>query len=325
MLPTEASQGAGPNAVMATLPAAASAPPAFGLDLLHHGSTPQLRGGWSALAPDLLECIARAVVYDPAALQAMRLTCTAFRTAIDSCVQVLRVRRAHLLQLVVQLPSVVHLDLSGCASVRDQHLALLAASSLCTRLHTLKMGNIHIPLYPKPAISDKGLQWVAAMRQLHALALTTCLTITDAGVAALSSLTSLTSLVLLDCPQVGDRGLALLDAMQGLQQLVLSGPRVTDATLARLPALPRLHSLHLCATGVTDSGLQGALPRLAPLQELLLSWAHVSPRVLLQLCGAHATLRTLCLLECAGFTCASLLSAVARLTALTRLHLHQVA
>ena len=112
-------------------------------------------------------------------------------------------------------------------------------------------------------VTDKGLEYVAQMPQLKALALDK-VGISDAGLDRLSGLDGLVELHL-SHTQVSDAGLLYLQNLDSLRSLNLGHTRVTDRGLEQLSAMSNLRELYLNGAPVTADSierLKGELPEL---------------------------------------------------------------
>lgn len=79
--------------------------------------------------------------------------------------------------------------------------------------------------------------------------------VSDAGLVHLNELKSLRTLHVRECRLVTDKILARLKELGSLEDLTLSGTRVTDAGMTDLTGLPHLKRLWLQGTPVTDAGV----------------------------------------------------------------------
>ncbi len=179
-------------------------------------------------------------------------------------------------------------------------------------------GHIHnmMPLFS----SSQAMTYIASMTSLRHISLCNCWAITDRGITQLSSLHHLTSLAILDCPRITDHGLSFLPHLASLQNLSLSGVKVTNATLQSLTTLS-LARLHLCCIGATPPCLSTTLAAMPHCTHVLLSWMQLSTDVLDTL-RSMTQLRALQLLECRGCNSSDMITAAASLCQLTKLHLH---
>jgi serine/threonine-protein kinase len=160
------------------------------------------------------------------------------------------------------------IDLSGCAKLKDDDLALLAAfqhlKSLnlyatlvgkkglehlegARELTTLNLGN-------NPNITDDALGQLKGLTELQELNLSYTSAVTGSGLAHLAGLKKLTRLQL-EFSKVEDAGLAHLTGRTALQLLYLNDcPKLTNAGVAHLKGLSGLTDLSLKNTLVTDLG-----------------------------------------------------------------------
>src|SRR5262245_60853600 len=88
------------------------------------------------------------------------------------------------------------------------------------------------------AITDRGLNHVARLANVRVLGLNGCTRIGDEGLREIQDMRL--ELLSLYGTQVSDEGLAHLERMKTLQNLVLSGTRVTDAGLETIGKLTGL-------------------------------------------------------------------------------------
>lgn len=125
-------------------------------------------------------------------------------------------------------------------------------------------------------VTDDGLARLKDLAGLEFLGIISN-KLTDRALAHISGLRKLKSLRL-DDSRISDKGLRKLKedhVLDGLEFLVLSGTKITDAGLEHLDGLGNLKSLYLRDTQVTDRGLE-QLSRLPRLEKLILSNTRVS-------------------------------------------------
>jgi hypothetical protein len=156
-----------------------------------------------------------------------------------------------------KLPSLVAVNLGLCG-LTDEDLKPLQD------LHQVK----NLLLNGNP-ITDKGLEQLAGLTNLHELSLSDDRAVTDRGVEHLKGLTGL-RLLSLDGTQVTDDGLAHLKGLTELRTLKLYATQVKGPGLAHLQGLPKLESLYL-APAVLGAATPDVLKGLSHLQEIYLS------------------------------------------------------
>lgn len=186
-------------------------------------------------------------------------------------VQVLSLRRS-LRDVVVGVPDLESLNLSGCYNVTDTGLATAFSADL-PRLRSLDLSLCK-------QITDASLGHIARhLKNLETLELGGCSNITDTGLLLVAwGLCKLKRLDLRSCWHVSDRGIGHLagldrDAAAGTPALERLGlqdcQRLTDEALRHAAAgLPALASLNLSfCVSITDSGLKH-VARMGSLREL---------------------------------------------------------
>ena len=185
-------------------------------------------------------------------------------------VQVLSLRRS-LLDVVLGIPNMVSLSLSGCYSITDNGLKQAFSEDLTS------LTSLNLSLCKQ--VTDNSLGHISQhLKNLETLELGGCSNITNTGVLIIAvGLKQLKSLNLRSCRQVSDQGIAYL-AGQGreacgtlsLEHLVLQDcQKLTDQALKHVSlGLSLLKTVNLSFCGsVTDTGIK-FLSKMGNLREL---------------------------------------------------------
>ncbi|KKK50513.1 hypothetical protein LCGC14_3124270, partial [marine sediment metagenome] len=128
----------------------------------------------------------------------------------------------------------------------------------------------HLELWACSKITNTGLAYIAKMKHLEQLSLSS--SVTDEGPRHVANLTTLKELSLYLCNQITDDGLAHLAKLKNLNFLLLpKGAAITDAGLAHISELNKLTSLFLYdCDSITDAGL-AHIAKIKGLRSLYLS------------------------------------------------------
>ena len=163
---------------------------------------------------------------------------------------------------VLQLPSLVELDVRSCQNVSGKGIEKFVGKST---LRMLKIGD--------QSVSDSTLQTVARIEQLTGLAVQNS-NITNDGLAALSAL-DLKDVTIEQCSAITDEGLGFLESYGQLRKLTLRDLRITGAIFDKLSNARKLTVLNVAQTNVDDDAVKSLL-KMENLTELNLSETLVS-------------------------------------------------
>ncbi|KAK9844079.1 hypothetical protein WJX81_004070 [Elliptochloris bilobata] len=254
---------------------------------------PQVCDSWEWMVEGVLREVLSSL--DFPALKRFRLTCARWRAVADRNLQTLRPSKASVHTVIEQFPSITSIDLSGCLSVRNRNLMVLARSKL--RLASLTIGNTTTNVLGKPRITNQALASIAEMTGLTSLSLCDCSALTNNGMLVLTALQGLRSLAVNRCPRIGDKGLLIVQRLSHLTALNCYGcVKVTDATMGVLAGVSTLRSLNTGFTKVTDAGV-AALARLPHLAALAL-YAETVTNAALRAAAALPALTSISLSNC---------------------------
>jgi len=176
------------------------------------------------------------------------------------------------LALLKHLPELKTVYVSDC-KVTDAGLAHLRR---LTGIQELRLAALD-------GVTDAGLEHLAGLPNLASLDLSTLEQLTEAGLRHLGALPRLRSLHLAG-PVITDEGVAHLVRLRHLETVRFSA-RLTAAGLARLRDLPKLKELELWPVREMTSDRLAQLGRLAQLEVLELSYAHLNDDHLVHLKG----------------------------------------
>lgn len=125
--------------------------------------------------------------------------------------------------------------------------------------------------------SDKGLNYLRGMEHLESVCLINTVGVTDAGIAPLATLPKLTWFCAHGVEQLTDESLRHLGQASNLQDVMIDGPRFTDAGFKHLQGLKHLQNLSLSVDSelVTDKSLQ-ALSGQTEMESLLLGSSKIT-------------------------------------------------
>ncbi len=150
------------------------------------------------------------------------------------------------------------INLSGCKQISGFGMSYLRLLPL---LETISVRST--------SVSDRGLEFLSALTNLHTLHLDWCTRITDSGMNALTKIKSLQVLNLQWCERISDSGMKNLVNLPQLRVLdVSSNKHISNTGLLNLSGLRCLQSLTLqWCERITDDGLN-YLGRLTELETL---------------------------------------------------------
>jgi eukaryotic-like serine/threonine-protein kinase len=157
---------------------------------------------------------------------------------------------------LAQLPHLSRLCLAADSASEIKNSALKTISESLPDLTALKLESTQL--------TDEGLACLSNFRKLSRLSLSFSPRITDKGLKYVAGLKNLKWLNL-NGTEVTDQGLKTLSSLQGLEQIFFWHTRVTDAGMEQLNKIRSLKVLHLTHTAVSDAGLA----RLLGLEKLI--------------------------------------------------------
>lgn len=194
------------------------------------------------------------------------------------------------LMILHDLPSLTHLDVSGCGTLKTGIPSLLLAlpsmgSLRCSRtsisdreLEQIRQSSscrlLGIELDFCRDIGYTGIKHIAGLTSLRHLSLR-LKNVNSASISCLSNLPFLERLRVSQCFQLGDEGMADLGRITTLRDLDVSWSSVTDAGLKKLFDLVLLHRLRIEHCSVTFGGV-AALACLPSLKYLHLKHCPLS-------------------------------------------------
>ena len=179
------------------------------------------------------------------------------------------------------------LNLSNTAlmcAARDEADAPAALANAANKVFSERPPNIPVRVtVVTETRSDAGVKLLGSMGRLRGLNLGVT-GITDAGMVYVASLKQIERLNLAQNNGISDRALEQLKGLASLQDLDLSGTKVTDAGLECLKASNNLRDLCVSDTAISDTGLEH-LKGMTQLIRLDLDGTKVTDRGLKRLAG----------------------------------------
>lgn len=163
---------------------------------------------------------------------------------------------ANALEVFAALPNLDSLDLSW-VDVSDCPLEKLATAR---NLRSVRLSGDS----DSALISDRSLERISKLRQIHTLELVLCNGVTPYGLQSLRKMPQLRELAFQDFDAANDESLALLADLPQLESLELENLRISSIGCSPISKLTRLKSLSLSDCDVDDS----VLAMLRPLKSL---------------------------------------------------------
>ncbi|KAK9917700.1 hypothetical protein WJX75_007317 [Coccomyxa subellipsoidea] len=198
------------------------------------------------------------------------------------------------------------LDMGWCSGITDADVKALASLTAITGLQL-----------SRTLVADSGIFALRSLSRLQCLGLAGCSGISNGAVGSVSALTSLEELNLEWCT-VSVKGLSHLSTLTKLTSLNVAYTTAGDGALAAWTSLTNLRTLNLDSCPVSDRGLQH-ISELTNLEDVNLSDTAITDQGMLAIAPLKGMQR-LNLSYTAGVGDLGL-ATVARLTAMTELHL----